>query len=72
MKGGGGWGRQETGLNTAHLTCSSLHHPNLVSLIGISLNENPIYLITEFMAKVRQLLMEGRDCMCEGMVCGGM
>ena len=30
---------------------TSLHHPNLVSLIGISLNENPIYLITEFMAK---------------------
>ena len=35
------------------LCCSSLRHPNLVSLIGISLDENPIYLITEFMAKVR-------------------
>eukprot|EP00731_Ephydatia_muelleri_P016536 Em0009g960a len=30
---------------------TSLRHPNLVCLIGISLDDNPIYLITEYMAK---------------------
>ena len=28
-----------------------LHHPNIESLIGVSLDEAPIYLITEYMAK---------------------
>lgn len=30
---------------------STLSHPNLVQLIGVSLDSHPIYLVTEFMAK---------------------
>jgi c-src tyrosine kinase len=30
---------------------TTLSHPNLVGLIGVSLDDQPIYLITEFMAK---------------------
>ena len=33
---------------------STLRHPNLVSLIGVSLDEEPFYIITEYMAKVKQ------------------
>ena len=29
----------------------SLRHPNLELLIGVSLDETPIYLVTEYMAK---------------------
>ena len=32
-------------------TYSTLRHPNLVSLIGVSLDDSPVYLVTEFMAK---------------------
>ncbi len=35
-------------LHTPHRT---LRHENLVRMIGVSLDENPIYLVTEFMAK---------------------
>ena len=31
---------------------SQLRHPNLVCLIGVTLDKLPIYLITEYMAKV--------------------
>lgn len=31
--------------------CSTLSHPNLVGLIGVSLDDQPIYLVTEYMAK---------------------
>ena len=30
---------------------TSLNHPNLVELIGISVDERPFYIITEFMEK---------------------
>lgn len=29
----------------------TLRHPNLVGLIGVSLDEPPIYLVTEYMGK---------------------
>ena len=32
-------------------THSTLRHPNLVSLIGVSLDDHPTYLVTEYMAK---------------------
>ena len=41
----------------------SLRHPNLVCLIGVSLDEMPVYLVTEFMAKgslVEYLRSRGR------------
>ena len=60
--------RQETDLYAAHLTFSSLRHSNLVCLIGISLDDNPIYLITEYMAKVSQSLMEGQHMWGGGMI----
>ena len=62
----------ETDLYAAHLTFSSLRHPNLVCLIGISLDDNPIYLITEYMAKVSQSLMEGQRVWGDDLVCGVM
>lgn len=42
---------------------TSLRHPNLVCLIGVSLDEMPVYLITEYMAKgslVEYLRSRGR------------
>ena len=44
--------------------CRTLRHPNLVSLIGVSLDNQPIYLVTEFMAKgslVEYLRSRGRS-----------
>ena len=46
-------GRTEFCIYVACLSFSTLRHPNLVCLIGVSLDDNPIYLIMEFMAKVR-------------------
>lgn len=34
-----------------YFVCSTLSHPNLVGLIGVSLDDQPIYLVTEYMAK---------------------
>lgn len=34
-----------------YFCCSTLSHPNLVGLIGVSLDGQPIYLVTEYMAK---------------------
>ena len=45
------------------LLCRMLQHPNLVALIGVSLDGSPIYLVTEFMAKgslVEYLRCRGR------------
>ena len=40
---------------------STLRHPNLVCLIGVALDSNPIYLVTEYMAKVWNWVIEQRD-----------
>ena len=37
---------------TVFVSLSALRHPNLVRLIGITLDKPPIYFITEYMAKV--------------------
>ena len=57
--GGGGGALSRTPRELSHLAWlslfsspSTLRHPNLVCLIGVSLDELPIYLITEYMAKV--------------------
>ena len=33
------------------IVMTSLSHPNLVKLIGVSIDEKPVYIITEFMEK---------------------
>ena len=37
--------------NRLPLFSRTLRHENLVSLIGVSLDDHPVYLVTEFMAK---------------------
>ena len=43
---------------------TDLRHPNVVQLIGVSLDEKPVFIITEFMEKgplVDYLRLQGRD-----------
>ena len=43
---------------------TSLSHPNLVKLIGVSVDEKPVYIITEFMEKgslIEYLRSRGRS-----------
>ena len=42
---------------------TDLRHPNVVHLIGVSLDEKPVFIVTEFMAKgplVDYLRLQGR------------
>ncbi len=65
------------------LMCRTLRHVNLVCMIGVSLDEPPIYLVTEFMAKgslvdylrsrgravvTKQNLLDFARDICKGMV----
>ena len=43
---------------------TDLRHPNVVQLIGVSLDEKPVFIVTEFMEKgplVEYLRLQGRD-----------
>ena len=40
-------------VNSCCAVIRELRHRNLVSLIGVSLDTSTIYIVTEFMAKVR-------------------
>ena len=61
---------------------TSLSHPNLVKLIGVSVDEKPVYIITEFMEKgslIEYLQSRGRSVIQKSHqigfardVCGGM
>ena len=44
------------------LSPSELQHPNLVCLIGVTLDKPPIYLITEYMAKVSKHYVLEQKC----------
>ena len=36
----------------------NLNHKNLVKLLGVSLDGNPIYIVTEFCGKVRECVQK--------------